>query len=297
FPSMSSPPPPLPVAFVVSCPDLGHGQSVRLVGDLPELGGGSVEQGVPLHTSVLSFPYYETAAPIHLSPATPLPAATPLPVRFSYRYAVFSGGRFERWEGAFPRVLSLSAPPPSPPAPAAAPGAPPAPPPLQIVADELGEPSDDRPPLQLDLEELPPSPTRFSSAHRSSLGSRPPSPRRGRPDPSSPSSPSSPSPPSSPAGSKKVAFSSPPAAARRSSTEPASRPQPRTPASQAASLDSSDGAIVVSIFLPIILNRSPAGEWTADWDHENLLSMSSHMRVTRVGTVKWRGWHGNFGSK
>ncbi|GMI04506.1 hypothetical protein TrVE_jg11779 [Triparma verrucosa] len=60
---------------------------------------------------------------------------------------------------------------------------------------------------------------------------------------------------------------------------------------------SSDGAIVVSIFLPIILSRSESdGSWTADWDYENLLSMESDMRVTRVGTVKWRGWHGNVSS-
>ena len=27
-----------------------------------------------------------------------------------------------------------------------------------------------------------------------------------------------------------------------------------------------------------------------------LLSMQTHLRVTRVGVVKWRGWHGNTGS-
>ena len=75
------------------------------------------------------------------------------------------------------------------------------------------------------------------------------------------------------------------------------------PPSPSANLDllSSDGVIVVSIFLPIILQRTESQTggpvWTADWDYENLLSMSTHMRVTRVGTVKWRGWHGNFGQQ
>ena len=58
---------------------------------------------------------------------------------------------------------------------------------------------------------------------------------------------------------------------------------------------SSDGLIVVSAFLPVHLTRSDHGEWSADWDYEALLSMQTHLRVTRVGTVKWRGWHGNVG--
>ena len=58
-----------------------------------------------------------------------------------------------------------------------------------------------------------------------------------------------------------------------------------------------DGLIVVSAFLPVILHRSndPDPVWTADWDCEVLLSMQTHLRVTRVGIVKWRGWHGNTG--
>ena len=53
--------------------------------------------------------------------------------------------------------------------------------------------------------------------------------------------------------------------------------------------------MVVSAFLPVVLHRSDAGSWSADWDYEALLSMQTHLRVTRIGVVKWRGWHGNFG--
>jgi trehalose 6-phosphate synthase/phosphatase len=67
------------------------------------------------------------------------------------------------------------------------------------------------------------------------------------------------------------------------------------PAKQVVHLTSSDGLIVVSAFLPVHLTRSDAGEWSVDWDYEALLSMQTHLRVTRVGTVKWRGWHGNVG--
>lgn len=60
-------------------------------------------------------------------------------------------------------------------------------------------------------------------------------------------------------------------------------------------LNSTDGLVVVSAFLPVILHRSHEGVWTADWDYEVLLSMQTHLRVTRVGVVKWRGWHGHHG--
>mmetsp|Transcript_13722 Transcript_13722/g.19617 ORF Transcript_13722/g.19617 Transcript_13722/m.19617 type:complete len:1275 (-) Transcript_13722:185-4009(-) len=61
-------------------------------------------------------------------------------------------------------------------------------------------------------------------------------------------------------------------------------------------LDSTDGLVVASAFLPVHLHRSDSGEWSADWDYEALLSMQTHLRVTRVGVVKWRGWHGNKGA-
>lgn len=87
---------------------------------------------------------------------------------------------------------------------------------------------------------------------------------------------------------KKVGFApQPPATSHRSSEAGAIK--------QAVHLTSSDGLIVVSAFLPVHLTRSENGEWSADWDYEALLSMQTHLRVTRVGTVKWRGWHGNVG--
>jgi hypothetical protein len=64
---------------------------------------------------------------------------------------------------------------------------------------------------------------------------------------------------------------------------------------QAVHLNSTDGLVVVSAFLPVVMNRSESGEWSADWDYEMLLSMQTHLRVNRVGIVKWRGWHGNHG--
>jgi len=72
--------------------------------------------------------------------------------------------------------------------------------------------------------------------------------------------------------------------------------EPSLPNGFSYTLSSTDGVVVASAFLPVVLHRSDDGIWSADWDYENLLSMESHMRVTRVGTVKWRGWHGNQGA-
>jgi hypothetical protein len=81
-----------------------------------------------------------------------------------------------------------------------------------------------------------------------------------------------------------------------SKTTPSNSTPSKKSSPQAVHLNSTDGLVVVSAFLPIVLHRSDAGQWTADWDYEALLSMQTHLRVTRVGVVKWRGWHGNFGT-
>ncbi len=44
---------------------------------------------------------------------------------------------------------------------------------------------------------------------------------------------------------------------------------------------------MVSVFLPVVIGKDSTG-WKVDWDHENLLSMSTHLRVTRVGTPRIR---------
>jgi trehalose 6-phosphate synthase/phosphatase len=91
-----------------------------------------------------------------------------------------------------------------------------------------------------------------------------------------------------PSGRKKtVGFSQPPTPYRQ---HPSAQ---GTPTKQSVHLSNTDGLVVVSVFLPVNLKRSEDGQWSADWDYEMLLSMQTHLRVTRIGVVKWRGWHGN----
>ena len=54
-------------------------------------------------------------------------------------------------------------------------------------------------------------------------------------------------------------------------------------------IGSTDGVIIVSYFLPVILQRSLSGVWTATWDHENILSLNLNARVTFVGSVRYHG--------
>jgi trehalose 6-phosphate synthase/phosphatase len=71
----------------------------------------------------------------------------------------------------------------------------------------------------------------------------------------------------------------------------------RRSTAEAVQLNATDGLVVVSAFLPVVVHRDETSEvpkWTADWDYEALLSMQTHLRVTRVGVVKWKGWHGNY---
>jgi trehalose 6-phosphate synthase/phosphatase len=88
---------------------------------------------------------------------------------------------------------------------------------------------------------------------------------------------------------KTVGFAQPPTPYRHHPSTPSGTSHTK----QSVHLSNTDGLVVVSVFLPVNLKRSDDGQWTADWDYEMLLSMQTHLRVTRIGVVKWRGWHGN----
>ena len=75
------------VVFKVAA-HLGHGEEVRVCGNVPALGCSSVDRALALHTSTSTYPLWQ-ADPIFL------------PVGkddVAYRYCIFSGGVFKRWE-------------------------------------------------------------------------------------------------------------------------------------------------------------------------------------------------------
>ena len=55
------------------------------------------------------------------------------------------------------------------------------------------------------------------------------------------------------------------------------------------SITSSDCSIIVSYFLPIILEKSPQGKWLVKWDEEALLAMQINCKVAMIGSVRFPG--------
>eukprot|EP00607_Mallomonas_marina_P007269 CAMPEP_0182418418 /NCGR_PEP_ID=MMETSP1167-20130531/2856_1 /TAXON_ID=2988 /ORGANISM="Mallomonas Sp, Strain CCMP3275" /LENGTH=1137 /DNA_ID=CAMNT_0024592623 /DNA_START=42 /DNA_END=3455 /DNA_ORIENTATION=+ len=51
----------------------------------------------------------------------------------------------------------------------------------------------------------------------------------------------------------------------------------------------SDAVVIVSYFLPVILDKSSDGKWSAIWDEENVIGLQLNIRTTWVGSVKYRG--------
>jgi len=285
------------VEFRVRCETLGHGEEVVLVrSDDPNL-----VSVIPLYTSPSSFPWYKVLT----SRAIALPSenvlnneGAPRELKyFSYRYAIFRGGIFHRWEqpGDGPTFLQGS-------------------------DDDASMEGDNDPrvvvstaqagqvvvyhevPLRLlhdrelyvvqdvlgvlgghpDIEHIrePSEPTMKTADKLLNKSDRGGSSGQFRQVGSQSSMKSSTS-------GKHVGFAP---------TPPPFHPKGTGVKKQPVHLNSTDGLVVVSAFLPVVLHRSDDGDWSADWDYEMLLSMQTHLRVTRVGIVKWRGWHGNRGS-
>jgi trehalose 6-phosphate synthase/phosphatase len=55
------------------------------------------------------------------------------------------------------------------------------------------------------------------------------------------------------------------------------------------SVKPTDSIIIVSYFLPVILNKSSQGEWTAIWDIENIIALQIDANLTWVGSVRYNG--------
>jgi len=283
------------ITFRVRCETLGHGEAVFLYPD-----GSKTGRPYPLHTTAAAYPWYATSSTIAVN--IPLNAEQ---AEYTYQYAVFRAGVFHRWEqlsdGPEPdpslqasfTTTNLSDQKPRHKIPL-----------RLLTTDELYTVNDvlgitNGPPdidhirvrakssnsmnslamlhstSQKDSFTLLRSASRNDSMCKKSSGS---------------SLTLLSSSPATETTKKKVGFAPQP---------PPYNPTPGSSSgggvTKVVQLDSTDGLVVASVFLPVHLHRSPEGEWSADWDYEALLSMQTHLRVTRVGVVKWRGWHGNFG--
>jgi len=244
------------VTFRVTFKDASHGEDIYLVAD-----GAALQDATRLHTSPRSHPWYWTKDPVSISL---------IGTAYEYRYAVFRGGVFFRWEeveGARQLPLEFFSASAS-----------------YMVRDLMDVKVALPDVIKVDSTSLNlTSAANLHDAHKSSsfirkssVSSLPNASRTsmhsfGQADSSE---------------EMKVHFD----IKATETQERVSQPQ------RTVNLSNSDGVVVVSVFLPVHLHRSDEGEWSAQWNREALLSMRTHLRVTRVGTVKWRGWHGNFGN-
>ena len=255
-------------------------------------------QRIPLFTTASQYPWYHTASHLTLAvpPVTPEGQQRPRST-FSYKYAIHRAGVFFRWEQPSDGPKEL----------------------LEHAAAQHHEGAEK---LHSDMHEVPlhlmtngetyavndvlgyttgspdiehirqehtrPGYNRTDTLHKSPGSSQhmkvtlSSSPVAGKPSTKSPTATTP--------RRKMVGFAPSPPRDMRTTGSPT-----RSQSKQQVHLNSTDGLVVVSVFLPVIVHRSDAGQWTADWDYEMLLSMQTHLRVTRVGVVKWRGWHGNTG--
>ena len=251
-------------------------------------------QSIPLYTTAAAYPWYHALAPVTLSlPPRALEGKEGVPEAqrfFSYRYAIHRAGVFYRWENAADMHDDNED---------------------VAMEDSQGDMAIDsegrhRVPLRLlatresytindvlgvttshpDIDHIRVE-TRPAYANAATIHSRDSSQNQLAPS-------------QGPRGSDNGL--SPKTVNRKKAVGFAPQPPPYHPAQASTPkgtvhLNSTDGLVVVSAFLPVILHRSSEGVWTADWDYEVLLSMQTHLRVTRVGVVKWRGWHGNKGGE
>eukprot|EP00520_Triparma_pacifica_P003420 CAMPEP_0118655312 /NCGR_PEP_ID=MMETSP0785-20121206/12857_1 /TAXON_ID=91992 /ORGANISM="Bolidomonas pacifica, Strain CCMP 1866" /LENGTH=113 /DNA_ID=CAMNT_0006548033 /DNA_START=194 /DNA_END=531 /DNA_ORIENTATION=- len=75
------------------------------------MGVNHLDKAITLHTSPDLYPYYETCDPIRI-PATAVNTAGVPTLTLSYQYALFTGGKFARWEdSSAPRTLHVARPP------------------------------------------------------------------------------------------------------------------------------------------------------------------------------------------
>jgi trehalose 6-phosphate synthase/phosphatase len=287
------------VNFRVRGERLGHGEEVFLVAqDDP-----TMQRAIPLYTSATQFPWYHSVSPITLP--LPLRALEREPRKqgnFVYRYAIHRAGIFHHWEDTTDapedlqaaKSLRLSASTSAQSLPVTEDdltvphNSPHHEVPLHlmhnhesyVVNDVLGL-TNTKPEIDHIRADTQPTYTRASTLHARGLSQ----------DMSAKGSAGQlvgPSPGPSKTRKKAVGFAPPPQSYHQRTAQQANM-------KQSVNLNSTDGLVVVSAFLPVVLHRTDEGKWTADWDYEMLLSMHTHLRVIRVGVVKWRGWHGRSG--
>eukprot|EP00600_Ochromonadales_sp_CCMP1393_P004943 CAMPEP_0174970528 /NCGR_PEP_ID=MMETSP0004_2-20121128/9438_1 /TAXON_ID=420556 /ORGANISM="Ochromonas sp., Strain CCMP1393" /LENGTH=1105 /DNA_ID=CAMNT_0016220279 /DNA_START=122 /DNA_END=3439 /DNA_ORIENTATION=- len=190
--------------------DVRLGEELRVCGSVPALGCDNPDRAVPMVTTPTHFPWWRTKEGVFI-PGDP---------KLTYRYCIFSGGKFDRWEndGTLRRTLQL-----------------------ERTKGFAKQTEDMWGILHYETRSPEISPVKFHATEGGGSGK-----------------------------SKHFAEWS-----KRTHVD--------------SELNSSDGVIVVSYFLPVVLSKdSGSGAWSASWDKENLLSLQLDARLCWIGTVRYQ---------
>jgi hypothetical protein len=203
------------VTFSVTA-HLAMGEEVRVSGTCPALGRGDPLCAVALYTTPQKYPVWSNCNEAVFVPGVPHCG--------TYRYCVFSGGKFKRWEGGEDELVKRH-------------------------FQEGGSPADGAPVVWTKdtLDEIAaPAPGGAVDA--------------------------------------KGSMNSP--VIRKSKTFFRKQVSEWMRKGTTQNVSQLDGVLIVSFFLPVVLEKTAAGKWVVTWDTENLLSFQTSLRVSWIGLVR-----------
>jgi hypothetical protein len=207
------------VTFNVTAP-LAMGEEVRVSGTCPALGSGDPLCAVALYTTPHKYPVWSNCNEAVFVPGAPHCG--------TYRYCVYSGGKFKRWEGEEDELVKR-----------------------QFHINEGGSPADSGAPV---------------ISTKDTLGEiDAPGPCSGL--------------------DAKGALNNP--IIKKSKTFFRKQVSEWMRKGTTQNVSQLDGVLIVSFFLPVILEKSQTtGKWSVSWDTENLLSFQTSLRVSWIGLVR-----------
>mmetsp|Transcript_27530 Transcript_27530/g.64255 ORF Transcript_27530/g.64255 Transcript_27530/m.64255 type:complete len:1210 (+) Transcript_27530:256-3885(+) len=250
--------------------ELDFGETPFVSGNTQVMGNFDPENSIPLYTTPDTYPVWETDI---------VPVAMGHDLR--YKYGVMVGGVFDRWEMISADRCTV----PPPPRRVSSPGP-------GVKAEEVKEEEF----IQIDNwgEEAPVSPASTAAARDSTSGIGAAIGAASGKSTAAPGTggittgvamsdaPGDPVTPSGRDGPGEILFPTMKKQSKRTSIQFSDRRNDKD-------LGLSDGVIVVSYYLPVIVTRDDDGKWNVEWDHEALLSLKTQLRVTRIGTVRFKG--------
>ena len=231
--------------------DLRIGEEVRVSGTAPALGCDKPERAIQMITTPSTYPLWTTREPIFLPGGQGANSVT-------YRYAVFVGGVFSRWEGSTPVAAASTA----------------------TTTNE-----------KINRRTLPSSHVDRKGSCRITSDVLDIFPNDPTQDSSSISRQASPGPTNKLSGKASESHASVTTSSevRSFKSRQFEAWEGRCKNAQNKEISAKDRVVVVSYFLPIVLSKTGSGQWSATWDDENILSLQMDESTRTMNKISWVG--------